>query len=173
MYRKVIRELKGKSLIEDLSDYTVVDIETTGMNWNFCNILEISSLKVRNKEVVEEFSELINQHEPIPYFIRNLTGITDEMVYNAPELKNHYCCEVCPLGRNWPKVELESLDRISIKALSTFRKISTVKESLLDIVEDGVITVDEKPALDEVLKTLDEVTQVAQNLKVWIEKNMR
>ena len=87
MYRKVIRELKGKSLIEDLSDYTVVDIETTGMNWNFCNILEISGLKVRNKEIVEEFSELINPHEPIPYFIRNLTGITDEMVYNAPELK--------------------------------------------------------------------------------------
>ena len=87
MYKRVIRELKGKSLIEDLSDYTVVDIETTGMNWNFCNILEISGLKVRNKEIVEEFSELINPHEPIPYFIRNLTGITDEMVYNAPELK--------------------------------------------------------------------------------------
>lgn len=87
LYKRVIRELKGKSLIEDLSDYTVVDIETTGMNWNFCNILEISGLKVRNKEIVEEFSELINPHEPIPYFIRNLTGITDEMVYNAPELK--------------------------------------------------------------------------------------
>lgn len=87
MYKRVIRELKGKSLIEDLSDYTVVDIETTGMNWNFCNILEISGLKVRNKEIVEEFSKLINPHEPIPYFIRNLTGITDEMVYNAPELK--------------------------------------------------------------------------------------
>ena len=87
MDKKVIRDLKGKSLIEDLSDYTVVDIETTGMDWNFCNILEISSLKVRNKKIVGEFSELINPHEPIPYFIRNLTGITDEMVYNAPELK--------------------------------------------------------------------------------------
>lgn len=86
MYKKEIRESKGKSLIEDLKDYTVVDIETTGMNWNFCNILEISSLKIRNKEIVEEFSELINPHEPIPYFIRNLTGITDEMVCNAPEL---------------------------------------------------------------------------------------
>ena len=64
-----------------------MDIETTGMDWNFCNILEISSLKVRNKKIVGEFSELINPHEPIPYFIRNLTGITDEMVYNAPELK--------------------------------------------------------------------------------------
>lgn len=85
--KKVIRDLKGKSLIEDLSDYTVVDIETTGMDWNFCNILEISSLKVRNKKIVGEFSELINPHEPIPYFIRNLTGITDEMVYNAPDLE--------------------------------------------------------------------------------------
>lgn len=87
MDKKVIRDLKGKSLIEDLSDYTVVDIETTGMDWNFCNILEISSLKVRNKKIVGEFSELINPHEPIPYFIRNLTGITDEMVYNAPDLE--------------------------------------------------------------------------------------
>ncbi len=86
MYKKIVRDLKGLSLIEDLNDYTVVDIETTGMNWNFSNILEISSLKVRNKEIVDEFSELINPHEPIPYFIRNLTGITDDMVYDAPEL---------------------------------------------------------------------------------------
>ena len=86
MYKKIVRDLKGLSLIEDLNDYTVVDIETTGMNWNFSNILEISSLKVRNKEIVDEFSELINPHEPIPYFIRNLTGINDDMVYDAPEL---------------------------------------------------------------------------------------
>ena len=80
------RELKGKSLIEDLNNYTVVDIETTGMSWNFSKILEISALKVRNKEITEEFSELINPHEPIPYFIKNLTGITDEMVCDALEL---------------------------------------------------------------------------------------
>ena len=87
MAKRITRELKGKSLIEDLNDYTVVDIETTGMNWNFCNILEISALKVRNKQIVDKFSKLINPHEPIPFFIRNLTGITDEMVCNAPELE--------------------------------------------------------------------------------------
>ena len=86
MYKKIERELKGKSLIEDLNNYTVVDIETTGMSWNFSKILEISALKVRNKEITEEFSELINPHEPIPYFIKNLTGITDEMVCDALEL---------------------------------------------------------------------------------------
>lgn len=86
MYKKIERELKGKSLIEDLNNYTVVDIETTGMSWKFSKILEISALKVRNKEITEEFSELINPHEPIPYFIKNLTGITDEMVCDALEL---------------------------------------------------------------------------------------
>ena len=86
MYKNIKRELKGKSLIEDLNNYTVVDIETTGMSWNFSKILEISALKVRNKEITEEFSELINPHEPIPYFIKNLTGITDEMVCDALEL---------------------------------------------------------------------------------------
>lgn len=86
MYKKKERELKGKSLIEDLNNYTVVDIETTGMSWNFSKILEISAIKVRGKEIIDEFSELINPHEPIPYFIKNLTGITDEMVCDALEL---------------------------------------------------------------------------------------
>lgn len=86
MYKKIKRELKGKSLIEDLNNYTVVDIETTGMSWNFSKILEISAIKVRGKEIIDEFSELINPHEPIPYFIKNLTGISDEMVCDALEL---------------------------------------------------------------------------------------
>lgn len=78
---------KGMSLIEDLDNYTVVDIETTGLNWKLSKILEISALQVRNKEVVAEFSKIINPHEPIPYFIKNLTGITDEMTRDAPELE--------------------------------------------------------------------------------------
>ncbi len=86
MYEVKIK--KGSSLIEDLDNYTVVDIETTGLNWNFNKILEISALKVRNKKVVEEFSKIINPHEPIPYFIKRLTGITDDMVANALELES-------------------------------------------------------------------------------------
>jgi len=82
----MLRNDKGKSLIEDLDNYTVVDIETTGLNWKFNKILEISALKVRNHKVIAEFSELINPHEPIPRFIKNLTGITDEMVKEALEL---------------------------------------------------------------------------------------
>ena len=86
MYK--IRTKKGLSLIEDLANYTVVDIETTGLDWNFNKILEISALKVRNKKIIGKFSKIINPHEPLPYFIKNLTGITDDMTKDAKELES-------------------------------------------------------------------------------------
>ena len=54
-----IRSHKGKSLIENLNDYTVLDIETTSLDSRDGEILEISALKVRNQKIVGEFSKLI------------------------------------------------------------------------------------------------------------------
>ena len=93
--------------------------------------------------------------------------------YNAPELRNMYCREMGPLGCDAPKLELEDLDRISLKALSYFRKMAAAKEKLLDIVEDGVVTEDERPDLDEVMNILDEVASIAKSLRVWVEKNLK
>ncbi len=93
-------------------------------------------------------------------------------LYNAPELRNYYCRNCCPLGGEVPKVEMEDLDRISIRALSTFRKIGETKELLLDITEDGVISEDEKGDLNKVLENLEELEQIAQSLKLWVKKNL-
>lgn len=78
-------------------------------------------------------------------------------LYNAPELENYYCINICPLGGEMPKADLVDLDRISIRALSTFRKIGETKELLLDITEDGVISEDEKGDLSKVLENLEEL----------------
>lgn len=94
-------------------------------------------------------------------------------LYHAPEIKNHYCRNECPLGCDVPKMELEDLDRISVKALSSFRKMAAAKESLLDIVEDGIVGEDEMPELEKIMKTLDEVSGIAQSLRVWVEKNLK
>lgn len=93
-------------------------------------------------------------------------------LYNAPELENYYCTNICPLGGEMPKADLADLDRISIRALSTFRKIGETKELLLDITEDGVISEDEKGDLNKVLKNLEELEQIAQSLKLWVKKNL-
>lgn len=94
-------------------------------------------------------------------------------LYRTPELKNYFCREMCPLGRDMPKLELEDLDRITVKAMSTFRKMAETKEVLLDITEDGYISEEEKPELEAVMKNLDEISSIAQSLRVWVEKNMR
>ena len=46
------------------------------------------------------------------------------------------------------------------------------KEMLLDITEDGVIDENEKPQLEEILKNLEEVEEIAQSMKLWIKKNL-
>ena len=79
---KNCRIYKGHSLVEDVGDYTVVDIETTSLDSFHGEILEISAIKVRNKEEVDHFSELIKTNEELGYFTTNLTGITNEMMLN-------------------------------------------------------------------------------------------
>lgn len=93
-------------------------------------------------------------------------------LYHAPELRNHYCRNECPLGGDTPELSICELDRITVRAMSSLRKINGVRESLLDITEDGTITEDEKPELNEIIKTLDELSSIAQSLKAWSEKNL-
>jgi len=67
---------------------TIVDIETTGLSRYKHKITEIAAVKVRNGEIVKEFSTLVNPECHIPSFITRLTGITDELVADAPKVKD-------------------------------------------------------------------------------------
>lgn len=57
------RSRKGQSLIARLADYTVVDIETTGMAGNRVKLIEISAIRVRLHKPVAHFSRLINPQQ--------------------------------------------------------------------------------------------------------------
>lgn len=64
--------------------YAVIDIETTGGNYRWGRITEIAIFIHNGKEITAEYSTLINPEMPIPAFISQLTGISDEMVQDAP-----------------------------------------------------------------------------------------
>lgn len=85
---KTNRDKKGNSLISFPNEYVVIDIETTGLDSNFDKIIELSALKVKNDEIIDKYSTLINPKEEIDEFITQLTGINNEMVKNAPYLEN-------------------------------------------------------------------------------------
>ncbi len=65
--------------------FAVLDIETTGGNPRFEKITEIALFIHDGEKVVKEYSTLINPEKNIPPFIVRLTGITDEMVADAPK----------------------------------------------------------------------------------------
>ena len=64
--------------------YAVIDIETTGSRKGGNSITEIAIVKVRNQEIISEWSTLINPQRHIPAHITRLTGIDDTMVAKAP-----------------------------------------------------------------------------------------
>lgn len=67
--------------------YVVFDIETTGFDPFNDKIIEIGAVKMKGKEIIDEFSEFVNPKIPIPEEIVKLTSITDEMVKDAPDIK--------------------------------------------------------------------------------------
>lgn len=64
--------------------YAIVDIETTGGSAKLEKITEIAVYLHDGEKITGEFVSLVNPERNIPYFITNLTGITNEMVENAP-----------------------------------------------------------------------------------------
>ncbi len=64
--------------------FAILDIETTGGSPKTERITEIAIYFHDGEKIVDEWSTLVNPEKSIPYFITGLTGITNEMVANAP-----------------------------------------------------------------------------------------
>ena len=68
-YNSSVRDLKGKSLIDFPEDYVLFDIETTGLDPHFDEIIEVGAIKVKNGDVVDSFQSLIKPEYEITEFI--------------------------------------------------------------------------------------------------------
>jgi len=64
--------------------YVLLDLETTGANPVNDRITEIAVIRVEGGEIVERWETLVNPQRPIPPFIQQIIGITDDMVRDAP-----------------------------------------------------------------------------------------
>lgn len=63
-----------------IDEYTVLDLETTGLSKFYHRITEIGAVRVKRGKIVGEYQTLVNPQTHIPSFITRLTGISDEMV---------------------------------------------------------------------------------------------
>lgn len=98
--------MKGMENEAIMNHMVIVDIETTGFDPQIHCITEIGALKVRDGQVVERFSQLINPGVPIPKEIVELTGISDALVADMPPIEAvmprfvDFCEDLPLLGHN-------------------------------------------------------------------------
>ncbi len=89
-----------------IKDYVCVDVETTGLNPKVEKIIEIGAVKVINGEITERFQSFLYPGRELEPRIVALTGITDEMLSDAPAGKEvmpafkEFCGELPIIGHN-------------------------------------------------------------------------
>lgn len=97
-------------------------------------------------------------------------------LYNAPELKAWYCSSECPIGRSFPmpSSDLTTVERTTLNLLRQLRQddVEKVREQLIDITADGVISEDERVALADILAYLDNLIKAAGELRLIGQKAM-
>jgi DNA polymerase III subunit epsilon len=64
--------------------FAIIDIETTGNNHKYGQISEIAIFLHNGNQITGSFSSLVKPETDIPYYITKLTGITNDMVKDAP-----------------------------------------------------------------------------------------
>lgn len=80
----LVESVKGDADTGFDGTFICFDIETTGLSAARDKITEIGAVKVENGVITDTFSTFANPEMPIPQKITQLTGITDDMVKNAP-----------------------------------------------------------------------------------------
>lgn len=71
-----------------MKDYTIFDLETTGLGVSRLEIIEIGALRVRNGEVTDTFQQLIKPKRPIDARSTAINHITNDMVRDCPPVED-------------------------------------------------------------------------------------
>ncbi|EMT40166.1 DNA polymerase III, alpha chain, Gram-positive type [Thermoanaerobacter thermohydrosulfuricus WC1] len=74
-----------EATLED--EFTVFDIETTGLSNINDEIIEIGAVKIKEGKIIDTFETFVNPKIPISSFITKLTGIDESMVKDAPSIE--------------------------------------------------------------------------------------
>lgn len=93
-------------------------------------------------------------------------------LYQKPELCNHYCSEMCEIGRMYvPKVECVSdLPKITLGLISSLNNIINYKDRFIEISADGEIDENEQEDFELFKSHLDELSLAIESLRLWESK---
>lgn len=104
-----------------VNEYVIFDLETTGLNPETDAIIEISALKVKDGEIIDEFSTLVNPCMHIPMIASSVNGIVDDMVKDAPKIEEAlkdfitFAGDNILMGHNIKRFDLPFIQRDAVR----------------------------------------------------------
>lgn len=78
----------SKDINLEKATYIVFDVETTGLSASYDKIIELAAVRFHDGEIVDRFERFANPHQKLSQTIIDLTGITDDMLVDAPEIED-------------------------------------------------------------------------------------
>ena len=94
-------------------------------------------------------------------------------LYNAPELITGYCVGECPVHGFLPlATEEKTIQGITLRLLRGFNEdgLRAVKEDLIEITEDGIISREELPKLKAIMEKMEKIVEIISEMKIVVEK---
>jgi len=94
-------------------------------------------------------------------------------LYNAPQLKTHYCAYECLMGQGAPiATEINSIELVTVKIMQSLSgaKLENIKEQLIEIASDGIVSEKEMPLLQNIVNYLNGVAQTIGELSLICQK---
>lgn len=94
-------------------------------------------------------------------------------VYSCPELCNHYCTEECEIGKKYVrKIRVKDLSQIVLETIASVNSLQEKQNSLIAISVDGKIENSELPQFVEIQKSLEDLSDAVNSLKMWVDRTV-
>ena len=110
-----------------MDELVILDFETTGLSPNYSRVIEVGAVIISGTKVVDQLSQLMHPGCSIPYFITDITGITNQMISEmkniGKRIDNKFLCTL-KLAR---RLILDAPD-YKLTTLTSHLKIKTPKE---------------------------------------------
>lgn len=128
--------LASLTFAETFTDYTTIDLETTGKDPDSCHVVEMAAVRMRRGRPVEEFSTLVKPSVPIPADATRTHHISDEAVANAPAFADvwpklrEFCGNDVVVAHNGYAYDFRILTRLAgtLHGLGTFDTLPLARE---------------------------------------------
>ena len=91
--------------------------------------------------------------------------------YKKPELRNHYCCHHCDIGKiDAPEVIYDNVHEILVNMSVSLESVNSKKLRLMEILADGKVDDTEITDLNRILEELERISMTVEAIQLWCEK---